>query len=226
VFLTREDAMTDYESALQASYDRVADEYAARLFGELAHKPLDRALLDCLAEQARGRGPIADIGCGPGQVARYLHERGAPVLGVDLSPGMVALARRLSPEIPFQQGSMLGLDVEDGAWGAIAAFYSIIHLPPGQLPAAMREFQRVLRPGGLLLLAFHVGQECVHLDEWWGLPVAVDFHFYQTETLESHLAAAGFVVEARVERLPYPAVEHPSRRGYLLARKPGQAGAG
>jgi SAM-dependent methyltransferase len=214
----------DRQNALQASYDRVAGEYAARLFGELAHKPLDRALLDAFAEQAQGRGPVADVGCGPGQIARYLHERGIPALGVDLSPGMVALARRLTPEIPFHQGSMLALDVEDGAWGGIAAFYSIIHLPPGELPSALREFQRALRPGGLLLLAFHVGQECIHLDEWWGQPVAVDFQFYETEAIEAHLAGAGFVVEARVERQPYPEVEYPSRRGYLLARKPEATG--
>ena len=56
--------------ATQAGYDAVAEEYAARFFDELAAKPLDRALLDCLVELTRGLGVIADMGCGPGQIAR------------------------------------------------------------------------------------------------------------------------------------------------------------
>src|SRR5262249_25060825 len=144
-------------AAVQTSYDRVAEEYAAHFFDELAAKPLDRALLDCLAEQVRELGPIVDIGCGPGQIARYLHDRGVAAMGIDLSPQMVALAQRLSPDIPFQQGTMLALDAEDSSWGGITAFYSIIHVPPDDIPRALTEFHRVLRPGGLLLLAFHAG---------------------------------------------------------------------
>lgn len=212
--------MDSRTAALQTSYDRVAAEYAARFSDELAHKPLDRALLDCFAEGVRGAGPVGDVGCGPGQIARALHERGLPVVGIDLSPEMVALARRLNPALDFRQGTMLALEVDDAAWGGIAAFYSIIHLPPDDLPRALREFARVLRPGGLLLLAFHVGRGTVHLDEWWGHPVALDFHFVEPAALEDQLGAAGFAVEARVERQPYAVVEHPSRRGYLLARKP------
>ena len=207
-------------ATVQTSYDRVAEEYAAHFFAELASKPLDRALLDCLAEQVRELGPIVDIGCGPGQIARYLHDRGVAALGIDLSPQMVALARRLSPDIPFQRGTMLALDAQDGSWGGITAFYSIIHVPPDDVPRALAEFHRVLRPGGLLLLAFHVGQERLHLDEWWGQAVALDFQFYELEALARHLETAGFVVEARLLRRPHTPIEHPSQRGYLLARKP------
>jgi hypothetical protein len=86
----------------QTSYDKVAEEYVQRIFDELQHKPLDRELLDRLIVDVQGLGPICDLGCGPGHVARYLHERGADVVGVDLSPGMVEQARRLNPGIPFQ----------------------------------------------------------------------------------------------------------------------------
>lgn len=205
---------------LQASYDRVADEYAARFFDELDHKPLDRALLDCFAEQVRGLGTVGDVGCGPGQVARYLHGRGMPVIGIDLSAGMVALARRLNPDLTFRQGTMLALEADDDAWGGVAAFYSIVHLALDAVPLALREFFRVLRPGGRLLLAFHVGREIVHRDELWGHPVTLDFSFFEPATIEEQLRAAGFTVEARLERQPYLAVEHPSQRAYLLAVKP------
>jgi SAM-dependent methyltransferase len=212
--------MDDEAAAIRRSYDRVAAAYAEHLFDELAAKPLDRALLDCFAEQVRGRGPVADVGCGPGQIARYLADRGLPVLGIDLSPGMVAVARARSPDLTFRQGDMLALGVEDGVWGGIAAFYAIVHLADDEVGRAVREIHRVLRPGGLLLLAFHVGQEEVHRDELWGVPVALDFRFFEPAAIERRLGAAGFAVEARIEREPYPGAEHPSRRAYLLARKP------
>ena len=66
-------------SATSDSYDRVAAEYAERYVDELRHKPLDRALLDWFVGETQGAGTVADVGCGPGQVARYLHERGLPV---------------------------------------------------------------------------------------------------------------------------------------------------
>ena len=69
----------------QTSYDAVADEYVRRNFDELKDKPLDRDLLDRFADRVRGLGPACDLGCGPGQVARYLHERGVAACGVDLS---------------------------------------------------------------------------------------------------------------------------------------------
>ena len=148
--------------ATQAGYDAVAEEYAARFFDELAAKPLDRALLDCLVELTRGLGVIADMGCGPGQIARYLADHGAQAMGIDLSPEMVRLAQRLSPDIPFRVGDMLALDLGANSLGGIAAFYSVIHAPPDQIPQVMREFYRVLRLGGLALLAFHIGDEVVH----------------------------------------------------------------
>ena len=81
------------EPDTQSSYDRIADEYARQIYGELAGKPLDRAILDRFAERLRGRGAVCDMGCGPGQIGRYLADRGLPVVGVDLSPAMLSVAR-------------------------------------------------------------------------------------------------------------------------------------
>jgi SAM-dependent methyltransferase len=162
---------------VHASYDRVAAEYALCISGELEHKPLDRQLLDRFAARVQGLGPVCDLGCGPGHVARYLHGRGVPVIGIDLSPVMVEQARRLNPGIEFRQGDMLRLDIDDEAWGGVVAFYSIIHVLRSKIAAALAETKRVLRPGGLLLLAFHVGDETLHLTELWGQAVSVDFHF-------------------------------------------------
>jgi SAM-dependent methyltransferase len=207
-------------SDVQDSYDRVAEEYVDRIFGELEHKPLDRQLLDGFAERSKAIGPACDVGCGPGHVARYLHDRGVSVTGVDLSPAMVEAARRLNPAIEFAQADMRSLKFEDGALGGIAAFYSIIHIPRAEVVAVLAEMRRVLRPGGLLLLAFHIGDDVVHLDEWWGQRVSVDFLFFRPEEMRAFLEEAGFRVEEIVEREPYPGAEHPSRRAYVFAEKP------
>ncbi|MBN8637733.1 MAG: class I SAM-dependent methyltransferase [Anaerolineae bacterium] len=203
----------------QSSYDRVAEEYARRVYGELAGKPLDRKLLDWLIEKVDGRGVIADIGCGPGQIARYLSDHGAAACGVDLSPGMLAQARTLNPDLEFTQADMRTLEgIADGAYAGISAFYSIIHVPEDELVQAFTSFKRVLQPDGVVLLAFHLGAEIKHLDEWWGEPVSVDFIFYSRETIKQKLTEAGFTVEEALERDPYPEVEFASRRGYIFAR--------
>ena len=161
------------------------------------------------------------MGCGPGHVARYLAERGLAMIGVDLSPGMVAQAAALNPDIPFRVGDMLKLDEADGVWAGIVAFYSIIHVPPQEIVAALSEMRRVLQPGGLLALAFHLGDgAAVHVEEMWQQPVTLDFWFYGAAEMADYLTQAGFVIEEVNEREPYaPEVEHQSRRAYVLARK-------
>jgi SAM-dependent methyltransferase len=212
--------MDEQQSAdLQTSYDRVADDYARRIYDELKDKPFDRELLDRLAARLKGAGVVCDMGCGPGQIARYLHDRGVRVIGVDLSPGMLEQARRLNPDLDFQQGDMRALDIEDAAWAGIAAFYSIIHIPREEVAAVLRELKRVLKPGGWLLLAFHLGDDPLHLDDWWGHSVSADFVFFRLDEMERYLRAAGFEIEEAIEREPYPDVEHQSRRGYILARR-------
>ena len=215
------------EQALQTireSYDRVADEYARRMFSELDNKPLDRELLTRLAGAVNGNGEICDLGCGPGHIARFLRDRGANVFGLDLSPGMLDEARRLSPEIPFRQGNMLALDLPDASLAGISAFYAIVHLPPGAVPQAFREMARVLKPRGLLLLSFHIGEETVHRDEWMDRPVTLDFRFFSPLAIQSDLEAAGLMIQEIIERDPYaPEVEHQSRRAYIFARKPAAA---
>lgn len=212
--------MSQDPSRSRESYDEIAATYTERLFDELAGKPLDRHLLNRFGEAVRDRGLVADLGCGPGHVARYLHERGVRMVGIDLAPGMIDWARKRSPEIEFQVGDMRALELAAGALAGIVAFYSLIHIGEPEMGPTLRELRRVLAPGGLLLVAFHIGEETVHRDELWGHAVSLDFRFLMPAAMIAHLEAAGFHVIERIEREPYPEVEHPSRRGYLLARSP------
>ena len=118
------------------------------------------------------------------------------------------------------QADMLALDVPEGTWAGIAAFYAIVNIPPSDLLQAFREMYRVLQPGGRALLSFHIGDDTVHVDDLWGCPVSLDFYFFRTEQVATHLSSAGFEIDEIVEREPYaPEVEYQSRRAYIFARK-------
>jgi ubiquinone/menaquinone biosynthesis C-methylase UbiE len=212
--------MVQEPEEVQSVYDRVAEDYAEHFRDEMDNKPFDRKMLDWLIEKVGGLGVICDLGCGPGQVARYLQDHGAKACGVDISSGMVEQARKLNTDIAFEQGDMLGLsNVADNSYAGIAAFYAIVNLQPSSLAQALREMRRVLREDGVLLLTFHIGQEIKHLDEWWGKEVSIDFFFYETEKVKDSLKDAGFVLDEVIERGPYPEVEYQSRRAYIFARK-------
>lgn len=208
---------------MQTSYDTVADEYVRRIADELKAKPFDRALLDRVATRLAGQGPAWDLGCGPGHVTRYLFDRGVTITGLDLSPELVAWAQRLHPAISFRQGDFRHLPIADGAVAGIVALYSIIHLPREAVIPTLTEWRRVLRPGGLLLLAAHLGDGTHHIDDWWGRPVNLDFTFFQSGELERYLEQAGYCLEDSTERAPYPEVEVQTSHVYAVATTPAHA---
>ena len=210
--------------ATRPYYDKVAADYTAQFGAELAARPLDRGLLAGFAELVRavGSAAIADIGCGPGSVTAYLNDLGSPAFGIDLSPQMVAQARRAYPDLRFEVGSMLALDLPDRCVGGIAAWYSIIHVPDEQLPQAIEEFHRVLIPGGYLLAAFQAGAEVLHCADLDRSALKLDFHHRQPDQIADVLSRCGLDVRARVLREPDHGGPFPEQepQAYVLARKP------
>jgi SAM-dependent methyltransferase len=203
---------------IRDSYDSAAEAYADHLATELERKPLDRHLLNRFAEGTRGPGLVLDLGCGPGHIARYLHDQGVRVMGIDLSPKMIATASRLNPGLDFRVGDMRALALPDASLGGLVAFYSIVHFHADELDGIMREMRRVLAPGALALLAFHAGEEVVHVDDLFGACVNLDFQFHSPDAVVMAMQRAGLAVIERVEREPYEGAEYPSRRCYLVAR--------
>jgi len=201
---------------LQSSYDRVASSYAKEYSAELARKPFDCEVLDRFAGDLKGRGVVCELGCGPGQVARYLKDRGVDVRGIDLSPEMVNVASGLHPDIPFSKGDMLSLDVAENSFAGLVLFYSIIHIQRADVTRAFRELSRVLNPEGKLLLSFHEGQGELHRDEWFGQPVSIDFRLFEAAEMEGYLADAGFTKIETITREPYE-FEYPTTRVYISA---------
>jgi ubiquinone/menaquinone biosynthesis C-methylase UbiE len=204
----------------RAAYDTVAVDYAELVRTALAAMPLDRAMLGVFAErvQAAGGGTVADLGCGPGRVTEYLHSRGLSTFGIDLSPGMVSVARRMYPHLRFDEGSIMALDLPERSLGGIVAWYSIIHTPPERLPLAFAEFSRVLSPGGHLLLAFQVGSnQRVRLEQAYGHQVSYDAFRLCPDHVTDLLGQAGLAVDARLLREPQPPER--TQQAYLMAQK-------
>ena len=200
------------------SYDTVAAAYADFQRAALDAQPLVRGVLALFAERVGGvGGPVLDAGCGPGHLTAYLRDRGVAAFGVDLSPAMVELARRGHPGLRFEVGSMTGLDLADASVGAVLAFYSVIHVPDGQVPAVLGEFRRVLRPGGVLLLGFHVGAGSrLKTSGYGGHPMRVVVHRRPVERMAAWCREAGLPVEAQL--VLDPGAEVPG--GVLLATRP------
>jgi SAM-dependent methyltransferase len=215
-------SMTVTDASLAAtrdSYDALAAEHPDKVSADLGSRPLDRALLAAFAElvQAGGNRPVADVGCGAGRVTILLSRLGLDAFGVDLSPGMVALARRTYPQLRFAEGSMLALDVPAATLGGLLAYYSIIHIERGRRQEAFAEFHRVLAPGGVLMLVFQIGDEQGHRTEFFGTPVSVDWYRQRPDDIADLLRETGFEMWTTAVR--EPASDEKTAQGYVLARK-------
>lgn len=204
------------EEAIRDSYDKIAVDYAKHFADELDERPLDRAMLAAFAELAGAGARVADVGCGPGRITTLLHDHGLDAYGVDLSPGMVAVARTAYPHLRFEVGSMTALDVADGALGGLVAWYSVIHIAPERRPAVFAEFRRALAPDAPVLLAFQVGDEALHVPEALGHAISLDFQRLPPERIADELTAAGFTMVATLVRERVGADK--VRQAFLLAR--------
>lgn len=214
----------DWYRDIATSYDAIAELYAVDYADELSRKPFDRELLAKFAALTPQGRLVCDMGCGPGHLARYLAELGVDAMGVDVSAAMIDVARRLNPNLRFEQGDMLHLPLPDGSFAGIAAFYSIIHIERQRVTEALREFCRVLQSGGHLLLSFHVGEGEVHRGEYTshgrqtGPKIAFHATLFAIDEMARYLEQAGFKVDESLDREAYD-FEYPSRRAYILARK-------
>lgn len=131
-------------------------------------KPKDQEILHRFSQEIGDRRPVWDFGCGPGQTTHYLKDLGLEISGLDLAEKMIEQARTLYPKIPFQKGDMLALDFENDSIAGVVAFYAIVHFTAEQVGKAFREIFRVLQPGGIFLLTYHIGKETIQVEEFLG----------------------------------------------------------
>lgn len=202
---------------IETGYDKVAEDYATTFFDEFTRKPFDRDLLERFLEE-HGKGRTLDVGCGPGHLARFLADRGAQAQGLDLSAEMVRVAERLNPDLTFTVGDMSALPFEDAYFTGLAAFYSLIHIPRDQVDQVIKEFWRVLMPGGGVLIAVHGGEGEIRSEDFLGHQVEIEATLFSLEELGSALRAEGFAIRELVQREPYD-FEHQTARLYAWGMK-------
>ncbi len=210
-------SVSEHQDETRAAYDGVVELYASMFADRLETQPFARAMIGIFAEQVRGTGNrrVADVGCGPGHLTALLHEQGLDAFGLDLSPGMVAHARRANPTLRFDEARMEALPIEDGTLGGVLAHYSMIHTPPEEIPVLLAEQVRVLAPEGLLLVSFFGtdGPEPVRFDH-----KVAPAYSWPADRLAELLTEAGLVPFARL--LHDPASERGFLDAHLLARLP------
>jgi len=188
----------DWLANTRTSYDTVATSYADVVREALNRDPYLRGTLAMFAGMVDD-GPVADVGCGPGHVTAHLRELGVDAFGVDLSPGMVEVARRDHPGLRFEVGSMTDLVLPDASLAGLLAWWSLIHVPDELVPTVFGQFRRVLRPGGPVLLGFHVGDESrLKTEGYGGHPMKVHVYRRQPGQVAGWLRDAGFTVEAQL----------------------------
>ena len=211
----------DWWETTRDGYDRTAAAYAERFHHHLDDKPVDLAMVSAFAGLVRktANTRVLDVGCGTGVTSGLLHRDGVDVFGIDLSPNMIAEARRLNPDVAFAVGSMTALDIEDGSAGGLCAWYSIIHIPDEHLPGVFGEFHRVLTAGGLVLLAFQVGTEPLVLTSAFGQEMHVIYRRRQPAQVEELLRQAGFDMCVHTVRQPEGDDVESTPQAYLIARK-------
>jgi ubiquinone/menaquinone biosynthesis C-methylase UbiE len=207
---------------IERMYDTVAKEYAETFSGEHEKKPKDQEILHRFSQEVGDRRPVWDFGCGPGQTTKYLKDLGIEIYGLDLSEKIIEQARTIHPEINFQKGNILELGFENDSIAGVVAFYAIVHFTKEQVGIAFLEAFRVLQPGGIFLFTYHIGEETIHLDEFLGKKVDIEFMFFTNDFIFSCLKDSGFEKIEIIEREPYPGVEYESRRAYVFAIKPGK----
>ena len=200
---------------LRSSYDEVARKYEDRFLDELRGKPRDREILAAFA--AAVPDPVVEVGCGPGQIGLFVKQHGRRVYGLDLSSQMARLANvRLDGALA---ADMHSLPFASEQLGALVAFYSLIHVRRSALRPVLREFHRMLRPGGRVLFSAHEGRDEVAYEEFLGEPVPFVATLFELDELVDSSRAAGFDVTNAERRMPYPS-ESGTVRLYIEATRP------
>jgi SAM-dependent methyltransferase len=208
-------------AAVRAAYDVTAEDYAEAFADDLLRLPIDREVLDSVAERLSGDSLVLDLGCGPGQVGQYLADRGLRVVGLDLALQMLLVAWRRTGNRNLVCGDMRCAPFGSGSFSGAVAFYSIQHLPRSALRTALIEIRRILKPTGLFVVATHLGEAEVYSSEFLGHEIeTVGGTLYRKDELLDELQSESFVVEEVRHRDPLPH-EHQSRRIYVTARLTG-----
>jgi len=214
----------DHVLSARAVYDVAAGTYvqfAGTDINSATEHPIDRSLLVAFIELIKRQAVrrVADVGCGPGRVASLMADHGLDVLGVDVSPAMLAIASAAHPDIEFAEGQLDALPIESKTLAGAVSWYSIIYTPRHRLVEAFKELARVLMPGGHLLIAFQAEGEPLLREDAFGSRLPLTSYRHSVSDVVGHLEESGFRIATTAIRAPE--LEHETTsQGFVVARGP------
>ncbi len=213
------DSLEMVNEKTRQAYNLAARKYHDLFHDEMKEKEYDRNLLDRFAGNFNEESLICDAGCGPsGHIGRYVFDKGIPVLGVDIADRCVELARRYNPDMRFVQGDIGKMPFENEFFDGIIAYYSIIDTPKNFVWKLFREFYRVLKPDGLLLVTVKAGDTEGYLAELLGIKTEIYFSLFTQDEMVRYFEEAGFSIEFLEQRNPYD-FEISAERIFAVGRK-------
>jgi len=214
------DSLEETNSKTRQAYDLAARKYHDLFHDEMNEKEYDRNLLDGFAGKFSKDALICDAGCGPsGHIGRYVFEKGLPVIGIDLSEKCVESARRNNPGIRFERGDIGRMEFAGETFSGIIAYYSIIDTPKKYVGRIFREFYRVLKPNGYLLVVVKAGNSEGYLPELLGIKTEIYMSLFSEEEISGYFEHGGFHLEFLEKRTPY-GFEINADRIYAIGKKP------
>jgi len=201
------------------TYKKVANKYHENFKDEMLHKDFDRAILDEFSKHITKPGLICDAGCGPsGHIGKYLQQNGYNIIGIDISPDCIDIARGYENDIQFIEMDMMNTSFELDKFDGIISFYSIIHTPKKDVSKIIKEFNRILKPNGRVLIVIKKGdEEGIVSDDWYD-GNEIYFSTFTENELKSYFVMNGFEIEHVETRAPYDS-EIDVERIYLIAKK-------
>jgi ubiquinone/menaquinone biosynthesis C-methylase UbiE len=202
--------MKTTEKEIIKAYGGFSARYKAMNF-ELVLQYLLYEFLSFLPKGAK----ILDAGCGPGRDSLTLKEEGCEVVGIDITPEMIELAKESAPKQEFLAKDMRKTGFKDESFDGIWANASVIHLPKQQMPGLLKEFSRILKPSGILFVSVLKGEgEKSHAMKYFyegELPVS----FYDKDEFSIELERSGF----RVLRCIEDADDHDEWLNFICRKK-------
>ena len=213
------DSLKVIDSKTRRAYNLAAKKYHELFHNEMNEKAYDRNLLDSFANRFVRGSLICDAGCGPSaQIGKYLFDKGTRVIGIDISDRCIEMARVLNPDMSFKREDMMNMSFDRSVFDGVISYYSIIHTPKKFIGKIFREFHRVLKPGGYLLVAVKAGSSEGYVDEFLGIKTEIYFSLFDEKEIEGYFEKAGFAVDFLERRNPYD-FEIKNERIFAIGRK-------
>ncbi|MDH4273190.1 MAG: class I SAM-dependent methyltransferase [Candidatus Aminicenantes bacterium] len=213
------DSIKTIHSKTRRAYNLAAKTYHELFHNEMNEKAYDRNLLDSFAGRFSRGALICDAGCGPSaHIGKYLADKGMKVIGIDISDRCIKMAKALNPNMQFRREDIMNLSFNRDVFDGIVSYYSIIHTPKKSIGKIFREFYRVLKPDGYLLMAVKAGSEEGYVDKLLGIKAVIYFSLFHEKEIEDYFEKAGFILDFLERRNPYD-FEISNERIFATGRK-------